>query len=89
MGVFDTLVAKAKCPHCGFQAEMGFQTKKLGRCMRTFEIGDKIETDYFIIKDVIIKNCIESCKNCGKIFYADFSTKNGRLHTLIRVKKKR
>lgn len=88
MGLFDTLVARAKCPLCGFQAEVGFQTKALGKFLETYRIGDKIETDYFVIKDLIIKNCIESCKNCDEIFYGDFSAKNGKLHSLVRVKKK-
>lgn len=88
MGVFDTLVTKAKCPYCGYETEMGFQTKTLDPCMRTFKIGDKIETDYFVIKDVIIKNCIKTCEKCGEIFYADFSAKNGRLQSLVRIKKK-
>jgi hypothetical protein len=88
MGLFDTLTARAKCPFCGFQAEVGFQTKTLGKILETYKIGDKIETDYFVIKDVIIKNCAGICKNCGKMFYGDFSAKNGKLHSLIRVKKK-
>ena len=88
MGLFDTLIARAKCPFCGFQAEMDFQTKALGKSLKTYKIGDKIETEYFVIKDGIIKNCIESCKNCGKIFYADFSAKNGKLHDLIKIKKR-
>ena len=88
MGIFDTLVTKAKCPYCGFQAEMGFQTKVLDPSMRTYKIGDRIESEYFVIKDVIIKNCIEKCEKCGKIFYADFSAKNGRLKSLVKIKKK-
>jgi len=88
MGLFDTLIARAKCPFCGFQAEMGFQTHALGENMKTYKIGDKIETDYFVIKDLIIKNCIEICKKCDEIFYGDFSAKNGKLHSLIKVKRK-
>ena len=88
MGLFDTLVARAKCPYCGFQAEVEFQTNALENFLETYRIGDKIETDYFVIKDIVIKNCIGTCKNCGKTFYGDFSAKDGKLHSLVRVKKK-
>lgn len=88
MGLFDTLVARGRCPYCGFEEERGFQTKSLGCKMNTFKIGDKIEVGDFVIKSVIIKNCIEVCEKCDKVFYADFSAKDGRLQGLIKIKKK-
>lgn len=87
MGLYDTLIARAKCPDCGFEAERAFQTKVLEQSLRTYRIGDRVESDYFLIKDVVIKNCVGHCEKCGETFYAQFSAKDGRLRALIAVNK--
>ncbi|MBI3116598.1 MAG: hypothetical protein HYZ12_04585 [Thaumarchaeota archaeon] len=88
MGLYDTLVARARCPHCEFEFEAQFQTKALGSTLEMYRMGDVIETEDFVIKDVTIRNCIEICERCNKEFYADFSAKNGRLQALLAIRKR-
>ena len=87
MGVFDTIIAEAKCPHCGYGSVFEFQTKSLLCSLRYYKIGSKVETDDLIIKDGILKNCIERCDKCNNHFYADFEIKEAKIARLLVLKK--
>ena len=87
MGLFDSIIAETKCPHCGYGSKFEFQTKSLLCLLKNYEIGSKVETDNFIVKDGILKNCIEKCSKCNNLFYADFEIKEAKIARLLTLKK--
>jgi len=82
MGTFDTIVIEEKCLFCSSKQEFGFQTKAIGQLMRTFRINDEIKALDFVIKEGILKNCIDHCKKCNKFVYCDFTIKDGKIINL-------
>ena len=78
MGLFDTYVAWADCPHCGKYHEFRFQTKALGGSMNTFNLGAEVQTgiSYHKPSDIImgvfdgLDDCKEKTKKTkGKKYY--------------------
>jgi len=87
MGLYDSFIAKIRCPICKKVGEFEFQTKDLVCLLLCFRKGDKVETDTLIIKDGIVKDAIGRCPHCQELLTGDIVIKNHRFKTIKNIKK--
>lgn len=50
---------------------MEFQTKALLNSLLCWRKGEIVETDRFIVKDCVLKDCLASCPNCKALLVGD------------------
>ena len=86
IGLYDSFRIDAICPACKQKVNIELQTKALMRLLRSWNKGDIVETDIFIIKDIIITNCLGSCPSCKILLTADVVIKNQRFVKILNLK---
>jgi len=76
LGLYDEFDAEVTCPSCKLEVMVGFQTKALFNLLLYFEVGDKVDTERFIVKDGIIKDALGSCPKCQAFLLGEIIIKD-------------
>jgi hypothetical protein len=76
MGLYDEFDIKVRCPKCGRKVLVGFQTKALLNLLLYYEVGDKVETERFIVKDGLITDALGSCPECRTLLTCEVIIKD-------------
>jgi len=68
MGMFDSFMLTVKCPHCGNEEQLEFQTKLFDCTLTVWEEGEEFKTpeycdEYLEINSGIIRNVVGSCNS--------------------------
>jgi hypothetical protein len=92
MGLYDSFWLKKpiECPLCHAKKDSGiqeFQTKELGGQFYTFKIGEKAESNHFILKDGKY-DIYSSCDKCKAWITAEAVIKNGIFASIVDIKSK-
>ena len=86
MGLYDSFRIDIICPACKQKVNIELQTKVLLRLLQSWNKGDIVETDKFIIKDGIIIDCLGSCPLCKTLLMADVVIKFQRFIKILNLK---
>lgn len=90
MGMFDTIMADFKCPHCEYKIpkenmenaaednDLAWQTKATDCSLNTYKIGDDLEFEKLKIKEGWME-IYHICPECKKFVNAEIEIKDNKL----------
>ncbi|MGB9854198.1 MAG: hypothetical protein ACPLRY_05260 [Candidatus Bathyarchaeales archaeon] len=79
-------MSEETCPSCKKKVQMEFQTKALLNFLFCWRRGEVVETDKFIVKDGVLKDCLASCPYCKVPLVGDLVIKD---HKFLKVENSR
>jgi len=92
MGLFDSFIARIKCPYCGKEFEAEFQTKALACMLKEWRVGDKVKLGDLEIKEGIVRNCLADHYCDGKtprLILGDVVIRDGIFAGVVNIRKKK
>jgi len=85
MGLFDTFIARVKCPWCRRLVTAEFQTKSLVSLLLTFRIGDEVIFSQMVDRDAVLNECLAS-HACGPVRKDEFGARRERRYLTADVR---